>query len=238
MQGFELRAGARRLMKENTPKVFFVSILFIVITTVMSELQFRLPGVSAANMRFLESVSRGEFPTVGLLYSYFRPGGAALAGLLYLLYPVLETGYKSYCLKTVRGQGGDYRDILDGFFFFGKALLIFIITTIFTALWFMLFFFPAIAARYRYRQAYYILLDAPEKSALQCISESKRMMRGHKMELFLLDLSFLGWYLLDLAVILLLPLPVALPIISIWLTPYMGLTHAAYYGQLVSSLAV
>jgi len=238
MQGFKLKSAARKLILDNALKHLFVSIAFIVISTVMSELQFRLPGTSDAFTRFLERIAAGEIPAPQLLFSNFRPTGAALAVLLLLLLPVLNTGFLSYCLKTVRGAGSSYKDILDGFQFFGKVLLIYIITSFFTFLWSMLFIFPGIAAYYRYRQAYYILLDSPEKGALQCISESKRMMAGNKLDLFLLDLSFIGWYILDMAVVLLIPSPFALPIVSIWLTPYIGMTRAIYFGQLESRLVV
>ena len=238
MQGSLLKYGARRLMRDNAPKLFFISALFIVMTTVMSELEFRLPGISNAYQRYTSLVLQGQLPDLSLFYSHFRPSGALLAVVLYLLHPVVATGMTSYCLKTAGGQSGDYRDLLNGFGYFIKILLIFLITTFFTFLWMLLFIIPGFVALYRYRQAYYILLEAPEKGVLQCIRESKHLMRGNKLELFLLDLSFIGWYLLDLLVVILAPTPFALPLISVWLTPYMGLTFAAYYLKLVGKLAV
>ena len=242
MQGFELKAGARKIMQDNAPKIFFVGIVFIVISTVMSELQFRMPGITDAYDRFLDQVNSGELPGLRLLCANFRPVGAVLAAVLALLRPIVEVGYLSYCLKLTRSRGGDYKDILDGFLFFGKAILIFVITSVLCALWSLLLIFPGIVAYYRYRQAYYILLDAPEKSAMQCIRESKQLMAGNKLDLFLIDLSFIGWYILDTLVIiiilLLIPVPVALPLVSIWLTPYKGLTLAAYYSKLESRILV
>jgi len=233
-----LKDGARRLMFENAPKLFFVSIIFIAITTVMSELIFRLPGTANAVVMFLERIKMGEIPAPNVFYTNLRYSGLALAAVIMLLQPVLEVGFMRYCVNTTRRLGGDYKDILDGFLFFIKVILIFIITTVFIFLWSIPFIFPGVAAHYRYRQAYYILLDAPEKGALQCIRESKRMMDGNKLDLFLVDLSFLGWIVLDWIVVLLLPLPFALPLISIWLTPYFSLTCAAYYDHLVNKLMV
>lgn len=46
---------------------------------------------------------------------------------------------------------------------------------------------------YRYRLAYYLLLDDPDMGSLEAISRSKQAMRGWKGSLFVLDLSFLGW---------------------------------------------
>ena len=238
ISGPELKATARRLISENAPKVFFVSIIYIVIITVVAELQIRLPGVAFAWEQFLERLYARELPGFGTLFSFFRPSGAALAFVLMLMLPVIEAGYMSYCLKINREQGGEYKDILDGFLFFLKILLISIITAFFTILWSLLFIIPGIVASLRYSQAIYILLDDPGKSAMQCIRESKSLMAGHKLELFLVNFSFIGWMFVNYVVILLLPLPFSFPVISIWLTPYMGLTHAAYYDKLIGRLVV
>ena len=207
----------------------------------MSELQFRLPGTSTAIMQFLDRIAEGERLSLGLFYSNLRPPGVALAVLLWLMKPVVEVGYLGYCLKVTRGDKGAYKDILDGFLFFGKIILIFIMSMVLILMWSVLLIFPGVIAAYRYRQAYYVLLDDPEKSALQCIQESKRLMAGNKIELFLLDFSFLGWFILDMAVsyvMTLLSVPFPLPIVSVYLTPYIGLTRAAFYNQLVNRLIV
>ena len=102
----------------------------------------------------------------------------------------------------------------------------------------MLFVIPGIIASYRYRLAYYILIDDPGKGALQCINESKLMMHGKKLDLLTIDISFIGWYILDLAVVFIIPSPIALPIVSIWLSPYLGLTRAAFYEDQITKIAV
>ena len=238
MPGTELKAGARKIMKENAPKLFIISIIFIAITTVMSELQFRLPGMSMAYDRMLDRLLAWDPPDLNTLYSYFRPSGAVLAGILWFLLPVISAGYMSYCMKMTRDQSGNYKDILNGFTIFLKAILITIVMSIFIFLWSMLLIVPGIVASYRYRQALYILLDDPDKGIMQCIRESKRLMRGNKLDLFLLDLSFLGWFILSSIVTILLPVPFSLPIISIWLTPYMSLTRASYYDRLLTMLVL
>lgn len=54
---------------------------------------------------------------------------------------------------------------------------------------------------FRYAMVNYILLDT-DKFGMEAISESKRMMKGNKWKFFVLHLSFIGWYLLIYAVIL------------------------------------
>ena len=59
---------------------------------------------------------------------------------------------------------------------------------------------------------------------MDCIRESKSLTEGRKGELFVLDLSFLGWLLLSC-------LPYIGYLVSVWVTPYYALTHAMYYER-------
>jgi uncharacterized membrane protein len=72
----------------------------------------------------------------------------------------------------------------------------------------------------------YILLDRPELSATDAIKESEKMMDGHKMELFILDLSFIGWILLSM---------LTCGILVLYVEPYMMATKAAFYLELKGS---
>ena len=77
---------------------------------------------------------------------------------------------------------------------------------------------PEVIAFYAYRQGVYLMLDNPTMSCAQCLRASSNVMRGHKWELFKLDLSFLGWILLCLV-----------PFVCLWTVPYMNIASAAYY---------
>lgn len=116
--------------------------------------------------------------------------------------------------------------------YFLRVLLIYIISAIFTTLWSLLFIIPGIIKSYAYSQAYLVYKDrsnlsSNEKiSSLDCITESKNLMKGNKWRLFVLDLSFLGW---DILAIL------SLGIGLIWLFPYKNATKVAFYEDLVQS---
>ena len=237
MPGSVLKFNARKLMFENAPKLFFVSLLYVVLVTLVSWLSMRLPGSIRAE-DILSRLSSGEIPSLTIIYTDFRPIGVLLALILSLIQPVLDTGFVSYCMKINRKQDTEYRDIFNGFLYLVKIILIFIITSVLILLWSLLLIIPGIVAIYRYRLAYYILLDDPKKTALQCITESKQLMSGHKLDLFLIELSFFGWFVLDLAIILLTPLPFPVPIVSLWLSPYMGLTRAAFYEIRITGVTV
>ena len=66
-------------------------------------------------------------------------------------------------------------------------------TRLFTILWAMLFIVPGFVKSYSYSMAMYIKVDNPDYDWRKCIDESQRMMQGHKWDLFVLDLSFIGW---------------------------------------------
>lgn len=65
--------------------------------------------------------------------------------------------------------------------------------------------------QYRYALALYFLLDNPNQSILQSIRNSVVTMKGWKIELFVLQLSMLGWTLLSL---------VTMGIADVWVMPY------------------
>ncbi|MER2227816.1 MAG: DUF975 family protein [Carnobacterium sp.] len=116
--------------------------------------------------------------------------------------------------------------------YFLRVLLIYIISTIFTTLWSLLFIIPGIIKSYAYSQAYLIYKDrsnlSPNEkiSSLDCITESKNLMKGNKWRLFLLDLSFLGWGILSI---------LSLGIGLLWLLPYQNATKVAFYEDLIQS---
>ena len=94
---------------------------------------------------------------------------------------------------------------------------------LFTFLWSLLLIVPGIIKGCSYSQAMYILAENPGISPTEAINRSKAMMDGHKMEYFLLGLSFIGWSILGIF---------TLGILYIWLIPYMQTTLANYYKSL------
>ena len=71
--------------------------------------------------------------------------------------------------------------------------------------------------------AIFIMLDNPDTEPLEALRKSKEMMIGHKMEFFVLQLSFIGWVLLSI---------LTLGVGTLWLMPYMEVTNAKYYDKL------
>jgi len=236
MTGSELKSIARKLMFENSPRLFFISLLYVAIGACVSWFTVTLPGsIDLDNL--YQRLSSGEMFNITMIYRNFRLPGVFLALLFSLFQPIFDIGFMSYCLKIFRKQETTYKDILNGFLIFVKVLMLFLVITVFVMLWSFLLIVPGIIAAYRYRLAYYILLDDTSKGILQCIKESSTIMYGSKVDLFIIELSFFGWYLLDVLLFMLMPFPFTIPIISIWISPYLGLTKVGFYEERLRKLA-
>ena len=136
---------------------------------------------------------------------------------------IVSAGFIIFLLNTVRKTGAAAAgNLLDGFSNPVKLVLLSFLTGILIFLQSLLLIVPGIIAAFAYSQAVYILLDNPEKGVMQCLKESRQMMKGHKWELFRLDLSFLGWLLLS---------AIVMPV-EIWTTPYISTTKVLYYEKL------
>lgn len=114
-------------------------------------------------------------------------------------------------------------DMFGGFNDFGQTFLLGLLVSIFTALWSLLFVVPGIVKFYSYSQAYNIKADHPDYDWRACINASKEMMQGHKSELFVLDLSFLGWYILG---------ALCLGFGTLWVYPYHFAARTVFYDKL------
>ena len=94
---------------------------------------------------------------------------------------------------------------------------------VYTMLWMLLLIVPGIIKSYSYAMTEYILKDDLEITENAAIEKSMQMMEGHKMELFLLDLSFIGWALLSI---------LSCGIGFFFLEPYMITARAHFYEDL------
>lgn len=95
-----------------------------------------------------------------------------------------------------------------------------LLTTVYVCLWTICLIVPGIIKGISYAMTPFILVEKPELSANEAIELSMKMMDGHKMEFFLLWLSFIGWCVLGL---------LTLCIGYLWLVPYIYTTTVAFY---------
>lgn len=144
---------------------------------------------------------------------------------VFLINP-LEVGIKRFFVQNLKVDTNlreicyafdhDYLNCVKTLFF--RDLFIF--------LWSLLFVIPGIIKAYEYRMVPYILGDNPNISREEAFALSNMMMQGNKWKAFVLDLSFLGWYILN---------GMTLGILGIfYVNPYVNQTNAALYLRLKS----
>jgi Predicted integral membrane protein len=130
-------------------------------------------------------------------------------------------------LDVIRGIKLDFARLFDGFKDYGRILGTMLLTTVYTFLWTLLLVIPGIMKSYSYAMTLFILKDYPELQYDAAIEKSMAMMSGHKMKMFLLDLSFIGWAILCCF---------TLGIGFLFLAPYVEASHAAFYEDLKKEL--
>lgn len=106
-------------------------------------------------------------------------------------------GYRFFILNQTAQPG--IGTLLDGFRsgHYVNIVLTMFLRDLFTTLWSLLLVVPGIVKHYEYLMVPYIIAENPAMDYKEAFQISKQMMDGEKMEAFIMDLSFLGWYLLS-----------------------------------------
>lgn len=118
--------------------------------------------------------------------------------LALLVVNVISMGTMTWFHRSIKTEGLKMEEMFWTFKedYGGNVLMMFLIS-LYTALWSMLFVVPGIVKGYSYSLAMYIKSENPNISASKAIELSTRMTNGHKMDLFVLDMSFIGWAILS-----------------------------------------
>ena len=140
-------------------------------------------------------------------------------------------GVAKLFLKQARdGQKMDIAGMFDGFKDdFGGTLLLGFLQSLFITLWSLLLIVPGIVKAYGYSMAFMLKNDHPDYDWRACLNESQKMMKGHKMELFILDLSFIGWLIVG---------ELCLGVGTLWVVAYMQAAHTQFYENLRQTTVV
>jgi len=141
-------------------------------------------------------------------------------GIGALFVPAISVGICLMYIELSRGVKPSVGDMFKRSGTFGKALWLAIITNFFIMMWSFLLYVPGIIKAISYSMGQFILAENPEYTARQALNESKRIMEGHKMDFFVMMLSFIGWSILA---------SFTFGLLYIWLFPYMIATVTNFY---------
>ena len=175
-----------------------------------------LVTVIIAVIAFLAGLILGLIPVVGPL------------AVTFILTPAFSLSMVRIYLNLAKGQDPEVKDVFSGFDDFWTAFKTTFLVGLFTFLWSLLFYIPGIIKAISYSQAMYIVAENKGISALEAINRSKAMMHGHKMDYFVLGLSFIGWALLG---------AITFGIAYIYVIPYMSATMVNFHNDLLPEVA-
>lgn len=153
------------------------------------------------------------------------------AGSLLSIFVSWPIGF-AYCAIMLGFVHGEKTNLVgklfDGFKNYGRSWGTCGLVFLYVFLWSLLLIVPGIIKGLEYSMTVFIANERPELSIKECMAESSKMMNGHKWELFVLELSFIGWCLLA---------TLTLGIGYFWLLPYMTATLVHYYEELKGEVA-
>ena len=214
------KLGAKRQVLDNIGFYILLSILWLALNWIGGMVYERSMNV------FTQTVTNNG--------GTFLSGGFSFGWLLIIAGQMMRAGTRLTMIDIDRGNAELNNPIQRSFKLFDNGryflgwLFIGILIGIFTFLWSLLLVVPGIIKAYSYSQALFLYRDAVDKgedlSALQAITKSREMMNGNKAFLFIMDLSYIGWFLLSF---------ITFGLASLFVQPYYDMARAKFFNQLV-----
>ena len=224
----QLKSNAKLVLKQSYWKALLVSFILSMVTGGGSSAS----ASSSVDDIDFDAITSGIDPEIIL---------AAVIGIVVILLGVivfstafsifagapLEVGAQRYFLESTQYRF-NIKDV--GYAFgcghYGNIVVTMFLRGLYTTLWTFLFIIPGIVKSYSYSLVPFILAENPSLSPNQAITLSRKMTRGHKFNMFILDLSFWGWYLLGALLFF---------VGMLFVTPYYNSTRAQLYLALRSN---
>ena len=194
----QVKEQAKQIMKRNYWKMFVVTLIASTLTGEKTTIIERVQDFASNNISYDTSPIFYSSNFQYIFYSFISV--ASILGIFYTIFigNVIVVGKNRYFIKN-HVENPELGEIFSGF----KGNYLNVVKIMFlmdlkTLLWLFLFIVPGIIKAYEYSMIPYLLAENPNLSADEAFSLSKQMTTGQKADLFVLDLSFIGWIILGL----------------------------------------
>lgn len=171
-------------------------------------------AVSVGNQLFNKSEKNGALISIAFSVLMIFAMGATMLAYVRLIVVMSKTSERPPFSEFING----YEMCLRGF-------LAYIWQQLFIFLWSLLFFIPGIIKTYAYSQMFFLLAEYPSMGVKKAMNISKMITRGHKFDLFVMELSFAGWHLLAC---------LTMGILELWIVPYETMAFQNAYQAIKS----
>ena len=219
-----LKTNARAAIKKNYVNVLVVSLIFAFISGAFSS--------SSASKTVTSSFKSGNFSKELISFAAMLIGISIVIGIIGILLSILvfnplKVGIQKFFIENHYANPGiglvayafktNYINVVKTMF----------LRDIYLFLWSLLLAIPGIIKSYSYRLVPYILADNPDIYPDDAITLSREMMNGHKLDAFILDISFILWWLLSV---------ITFNIAGVfYVFPYIDATNAELYLALANN---
>lgn len=154
----------------------------------------------------------------GILFS--KIDADILDSLLGILMMPLGIGTTAFFVSLIENTNFEAKDLFKYYHDFVKVISVTILMGLVVMLGYICFVIPGIILTLSYSLVPIILIKKPELGIVEILKYSREKMQGHKLDAFVLGLSFIGWAILG---------TLTFGILYIWLFPYMQLTFTKFY---------
>lgn len=229
----ELKSRAKQVLRTSYWKAFLVSLLLAIVGGWVPSCSNwgSSSGSTSSSFNFsdwhlgMEDISDGvgALILVIIVIVAIIAGLSAIAFSIFVLNP-FKVNAQQYFKQA--SQGDVNMNYL--LYAFGKGRYLGTVAAMFWSallnfLWYLLLIIPGIVKSYAYSMVPYILGDNPTIGRKRAVQLSNQMTRGHKWRMFVLDLSFIGWFILG---------TLALGVGVLFVLPYYNSTKAELYVAL------
>ena len=147
--------------------------------------------------------------------------GYSLGWIFYFV----EIGLVAYMVKFINDEKVEFKDIFNYSKDFGRAIGAVLLQGLFVFLWALLLIIPGIIKLISYSLVPYLMADSKYDNVgiTDLLKKSEEMMNGHKIDYFILNLSFIGWHILAIFTLF---------ILEIWIVPYQTTANTKFLNDI------
>ncbi|HIY92924.1 DUF975 family protein [Companilactobacillus sp. HBUAS56275] len=228
MQGYksrlELKTEVKSLLRGNWGKAIQLYLIPVIVMII---------NINVNRSNSTDAMKDAVYGNGNIFSNLLSSGLISYIVSLIILLVTLSASFRG--LDWIEDPKLDFEPFKSNFTYFRspdwwKLILIYIIMGIFSFLWMLLLVVPGIIKLMAYSQTYFVYKDLNDRgeadnySLTDYITRSRELMVGNKGRYFVLQLSFIGWWILG---------SITLGIGFIWIYPYYKLTMANFYQDLV-----
>lgn len=143
--------------------------------------------------------------------------------LISIINYIFQIGLTKYMINFVQNKKKSLKELFTNFKNYKKIIITYLYQIKNIFLWVLFLIIPGIIKKYSYSLVPYILIDNKNLKAKDILKLSEDMMKGHKKDLFILNLSFIGWHILSIYTLF---------ILELWIIPYQKTANTKFLNDI------